>query len=204
LADRAGRLEDRPAKIKAQLFPYEDADVSKMLDALHPDFVVRYEVAGTRYLQVNNFTKHQHIHPDEKPSVIPENQGIPGNPRGNPEIAGNAGELCLLASSSSSSPSSSPSPSCRTTAAPSAVGSQGGLKKFSDARGEDFTNFRLPKNFGRNGHYGSAYVRNVPADEAAFLLKTMKRLGDDVRRALEWRVALKENEKTPDQRRAAR
>ena len=34
LADREGRLVDRPKRIKAELFPYDDADVDVLLSAL--------------------------------------------------------------------------------------------------------------------------------------------------------------------------
>lgn len=72
LADREGRLEDKPAKIKAQLFPYEQMDVDRMLSELADGFVTRYEVDGKAYIQINNFAKHQNPHYKEKPSTIPK------------------------------------------------------------------------------------------------------------------------------------
>jgi len=73
LADREGRLEDRPARIKAQLFPYEPSvnmdDVLARLAA--GGFVLRYEVAGVRYLQVRTFAKHQQVNARESPSKLP-------------------------------------------------------------------------------------------------------------------------------------
>ena len=95
-------MEDRPAKIKAQLFPYHDADINKLINAL-AGFVARYEVDGARYLEIINFKKHQHIHPDEKQSIIPQNQGIPGDLKTRSEIM-----------PYSSSPSSSPSKQIKT------------------------------------------------------------------------------------------
>ena len=79
LADRAGRLEDRPARIKAQLFPYdEDIRVDAVEEFLailaRHDFIRRYEVAGKRYIQVRTFVRHQHIHIKEAPSQIPPPQ----------------------------------------------------------------------------------------------------------------------------------
>jgi hypothetical protein len=72
LADREGRLEDRPKRIKAQLFPYFDFDVDGYLDGLQErGFVVRYEAANARYIQVVNFGKHQSPHIKEAPSTIP-------------------------------------------------------------------------------------------------------------------------------------
>ena len=74
LADREGRLEDRPKKIKAELLPYDDCDVEKLLDDLmnaDEQFIIRYEAQGNRYIQITNFEKHQNPHKREVPSVIP-------------------------------------------------------------------------------------------------------------------------------------
>lgn len=72
LADREGRLEDRPRRIKAELFPYDDLDVEPLLQALADHgFIIRYAVDGARYIQVTNFTKHQSPHPREAASEIP-------------------------------------------------------------------------------------------------------------------------------------
>ncbi len=78
IADREGRLEDRPLRIKGELFPYEEIDVNALLDELagmlpgqdHP-FIVRYEVDGVRYIQIVKFSQNQNPHKDEKASSIP-------------------------------------------------------------------------------------------------------------------------------------
>jgi hypothetical protein len=78
IADREGRLELRPARIKAQVFPY-DADVTPegigdmltLLSTCRGRFLELYEVSGCRYVLIRNFKKHQHIHPNEKPSALP-------------------------------------------------------------------------------------------------------------------------------------
>ena len=76
LADRAGRLEDRPKKIKAEIFPYDDVDVDSFLGELAKrSFIIRYEVDGNRYIQIVNFDKHQNPHPRETPSNIPAPAG---------------------------------------------------------------------------------------------------------------------------------
>jgi hypothetical protein len=73
LADREGRLEDRPKRIKGTLFPYDNCDVDRLLDDLQRfNFIKRYEVAGKRYIQVTAFSRHQNPHPHEKDSVIPK------------------------------------------------------------------------------------------------------------------------------------
>lgn len=73
LADRAGRLEDRPLRIKAETFPYRDGlDIDRILNWLEEEgFILRYEVIGKRYIQVLNFAKHQNPHKNETPSEIP-------------------------------------------------------------------------------------------------------------------------------------
>lgn len=72
LADREGRLEDRPKKIKMEIFPADSVDVDKLLQKLHDSkFILRYEVAGKRYILVVEFKKHQNPHHREHPSTIP-------------------------------------------------------------------------------------------------------------------------------------
>ena len=72
IADREGRLEDRPKKIKATVLPYDDCDVDRLLNELEKrDFILRYEVDGEKYIQITNFTKHQNPHYKEVKSEIP-------------------------------------------------------------------------------------------------------------------------------------
>jgi len=68
LADRDGRLEDRPLRIKAELFPYrESLDVNGYLTVLERlGFILRYEACGIRLIQVVNFARHQSPHNTEK------------------------------------------------------------------------------------------------------------------------------------------
>lgn len=71
-ADRAGRLEDRPRRLKAELLPYDDCDVDALLGALaERGFIVRYAVEGRRLLQIVQFTKHQNPHVREPDSTLP-------------------------------------------------------------------------------------------------------------------------------------
>lgn len=79
-ADREGRLEDRPLRIKAEYFPYDDCNIDTMLAQLQHSagsFLTRYEVDGDRYIQIHNFKKHQNPHIKEAPSVIPPPQKLP-------------------------------------------------------------------------------------------------------------------------------
>jgi hypothetical protein len=81
IADREGRLKDRPRKIKVEVFPYDDVEVSPLLDELQQaKFLIRYQVNGEPYIQILNFTKHQRPHPNEPASEIPPPQQFTTNP----------------------------------------------------------------------------------------------------------------------------
>lgn len=73
IADREGRLEDRPMLIKADVFPYrENVDVNGMLTVIEREgFIERYVIDNKKYIQVKNFHEHQKPHSTEKQSVIP-------------------------------------------------------------------------------------------------------------------------------------
>lgn len=72
VADRAGRLEDRPKRIRAEVMPYDDCDVDELLNELHrAGFILRYQVGGVRAIQVVKWEKHQNPHMKEAESTIP-------------------------------------------------------------------------------------------------------------------------------------
>ena len=72
MADREGRLEDRPKKIKAQILPYDNANVDRLLKDLERlGFIQRYSVSGGQYIQISTFRRHQNPHQNEPPSTIP-------------------------------------------------------------------------------------------------------------------------------------
>jgi hypothetical protein len=82
MADRQGRLEDRPLRICAELFPYRRSVTEKKADAMlrwlsDNGFIIRYEVEGRRYIQVVEFLKHQNPHKNEAPSKIPVLSSVP-------------------------------------------------------------------------------------------------------------------------------
>lgn len=84
LADRAGRLEDRPKKIKLSIFPGDNVDIEAGLSALAShSFIVRYEAGGVRYIQVVTWGKHQSPHIKEAASTIP----APGDTSSKPSAA---------------------------------------------------------------------------------------------------------------------
>ncbi len=78
-ADKEGRLEDRPIKLKTEIMPYDKIDPEAFLKELSKPkkinndraFILRYKVNGERYIQIIQFIKNQSIHHTEKPSRIP-------------------------------------------------------------------------------------------------------------------------------------
>jgi hypothetical protein len=76
LADREGRLEDRPLRIKGYAFRYDSVNVGPLLDELEQrGFIVRYEIGGLHVIQVLAFAKHQNPHHREAPSTLPAMPG---------------------------------------------------------------------------------------------------------------------------------
>lgn len=77
LADREGRLEDRPKRIRAELLPYDSCDADDLLNQLQArGFILRYTHGEGRFIQVLKFDSHQNPHMKEAKSSIP----APGAP----------------------------------------------------------------------------------------------------------------------------
>jgi hypothetical protein len=121
IADKRGRLEDRPDFIKSEILPYENIDMENLFSELTAErqrsngsFITRYSVDGIKYIQINSFQKHQNCHPKEPESTIPEPKP---ESRGKPRKAAKGREktapcrenIPLPSSPSSSSLPSSPS-----------------------------------------------------------------------------------------------
>lgn len=85
LADKRGRLEDRPIRIKGELFPYRDnVDANGYLTVLEREgFIARYVVDGGALIQVLKFEEHQSPHHTERESKLPappcKNKDLPRN-----------------------------------------------------------------------------------------------------------------------------
>lgn len=72
IADRDGRLEDRPSRIKVEVLPYDECNVDDFLGLLYKSkFIKRYSLNGLNYIEIPNFQKHQHPHIKEGESTIP-------------------------------------------------------------------------------------------------------------------------------------
>lgn len=73
LADREGRLEYRPKRIKIEIFPYDDINIESLLHELHKNKLIEFYVAnGEKYILIPTFKKHQTPHVKEKESTLPE------------------------------------------------------------------------------------------------------------------------------------
>jgi hypothetical protein len=74
LADKEGRLEDRPLRIRAETFPYrENIDINGYLTQLVSfGLIERYKSDGLSVIQIVTFEKHQSPHSTEKKSDFPK------------------------------------------------------------------------------------------------------------------------------------
>jgi hypothetical protein len=92
VADREGRLEDRPRKLKVTILPYDDCDINALLDELqNGGFILRYTADENQYIQVLAFERHQHPHQREHESAIP----APDKPESSRALTLNPSSLTL-------------------------------------------------------------------------------------------------------------
>lgn len=76
IADREGRLEDRPRKIKMAIFPADALDIDALLSELESNgFIKRYEADGKKVISIPQFLEHQNPHGKEQDSVLPDENG---------------------------------------------------------------------------------------------------------------------------------
>jgi hypothetical protein len=72
VADCVGRLEDRPTRLKALLFPYDAVDVDALLaDLATRGFIRRYQADGHACIDIPTFLKHQRPGPRELAHELP-------------------------------------------------------------------------------------------------------------------------------------
>lgn len=77
IADREGRMVDRPKKIKMEIFPADDVDCDQALTELAGSgFIKRYQVGDCKVIEIANFAKHQAPHSTEKDSLLPDESGV--------------------------------------------------------------------------------------------------------------------------------
>lgn len=76
LADREGRMADKPNRIKIEIFPYEKINVDAILNELHErEFISRYEKNGIKIIQIKSFHRHQIPGRDEPQSEFMAEDG---------------------------------------------------------------------------------------------------------------------------------
>jgi hypothetical protein len=87
LADREGRLEDRPLRIKAEVFPFDNVEIGALLGELvRNGLIVRYSVGESELIAVPTFTIHQTPHFRERASKLPPPPDpVRDKPRSSPE-----------------------------------------------------------------------------------------------------------------------
>jgi len=70
LTDRRGVLENRPKRIRAELFPYDEVTLDQIVQGLRvlesKGFLYQYESGPSLLIYIENFLKHQHPHKKEK------------------------------------------------------------------------------------------------------------------------------------------
>ena len=72
LADKEGRFEWRPKRIKAEILPYDDCDIDKLLMSLnYKKFICIYLKDNDKFGFIPKFKEHQHPHPNEAKSNNP-------------------------------------------------------------------------------------------------------------------------------------
>lgn len=90
LADRAGRLQDRPPSIKLAVLPGDDVDVDGLLNELvQAGCIRRYRTDGMALIDIPAFAKYQHIHHREAESALP---AFKAKRIRNPRFAGKPGQ----------------------------------------------------------------------------------------------------------------
>lgn len=74
-ADRDGFVENRPKRIKADIFPYDDCDVPGLLSELEGHgFIAITNLGGEEVIQIANWHRHQRPHHQEAPSRFATNR----------------------------------------------------------------------------------------------------------------------------------
>jgi hypothetical protein len=70
-ADRDGRVQDRPKRLKAEIFPYDDLNIDLLLwDLARTGFIRRYVVGHQPLIDIPSFADHQHPRQDEAASSL--------------------------------------------------------------------------------------------------------------------------------------
>lgn len=169
IADREGRLEDRPKRIKLSALPYYDCDVEALLSKLaDKGFIIRYSVDGQGYIQVTNWARHQQPNVKEVASTIPAPFQHGANTVLAPELHHTSTEVAslelelesLTSIVNSKDTSSVKKESSKPTVSLSATDSGDNFTLFADAIWQSW-----PARNGKKLHKAEAYaaLKRIPA-----------------------------------------
>lgn len=71
VADRNGRLENTPKRLKIQILPYDSHDITEALESLEDaGFITQYSAGGMELIEIKNFIRHQYISAREKEAKV--------------------------------------------------------------------------------------------------------------------------------------
>lgn len=176
LADREGRLEDRPLRIKADIFPYrEGINTGAMLGWLvDAGFIQRYQCGGLALIQILNFTKHQNPHKNEPESSYgaPEELGATPEKIGSaPADSGSRIPDSGYLTADTPTPAAPPPPVAAAPApVPASVPAQGRKKAIKTAMPDGFgvsdrvKAWAQSKGFGQLDQHFEAFARKAKAN----------------------------------------
>ena len=75
--DREGRFHWRPKRLKIDMLPYDDVDITEVLEALRTQgFIKKYKRQGEWYGCIPSWSRHQYINQREAESDIPGMQDV--------------------------------------------------------------------------------------------------------------------------------
>jgi len=70
-ADKAGRMQDRPKRLKGEIFPYDDLNMDGLLwDLARAGFIKRYIVGSQPLIWIPSWHRHEHPRRDEAESEL--------------------------------------------------------------------------------------------------------------------------------------
>jgi hypothetical protein len=187
LADRGGKLEDRPIQIKIELFPCDDLDINALLKELSgANLITRYELDGKKYIKVNGFCKHQNPHYRERESEIPDPpetkaEQAQDKPQASPGLAEKRHGLAVLIPDSGFLIPDSKEQGQDETSEPIPRGFEVVETEYRDSliqickkldTGNGFNPYQFVLGMKKNG---------LRSDAVLFSLKQLERAGDDVK-----------------------
>lgn len=175
-ADREGRFEWRPKRIKVEILPYEEnCDINRLLMSLHDKkLIVKYNQNGDNFGFIPNFLKHQNPHPHEAKSNIPSPPEEIVQQLQCHDVKVTCNEMSIKCNADSLNPSSL-NPSSKTIAKQPKKPVSPEVKIFIDFYHEEFkTRFGTPPLIqgGKDGKVVKELLEKIKLDELKILLNS--------------------------------